>query len=67
MSSYLEVGDLVEAGALMGNMTDEQVILQVVEGNDDAVRFEATMFGVNLGFLDVEVDAGVVVGGLFHE
>lgn len=68
MAEYLSVGDIVEAGPLLGGMSEEQVILQVVEEDNAVVRFEASIFGIHLGMLEASVnDTGDIIDGGFHE
>lgn len=61
---FLGVGDVVEAGQLLGEMTKEEVILQVVSSTSGTTEFEATFFGVKLGtFHVVADDNGIPISG----
>lgn len=68
MTDYLSVGDLLEAEPLLGGISPEQVLMQVVSDDNSTIKFEVSLFGVFLGNLDVQVDAdGNVTGGGFSE
>ncbi len=49
----LKIGDLIETTGILGNVSDEQTVLQVVKVHDSAgkreVVFHATYFGVHIG------------------
>lgn len=49
----LKIGDLIETTGLLGNVSDEQTVLQVVKVHDSAgkreVVFDATYYGVHIG------------------
>jgi hypothetical protein len=56
----LQMGDQVVLGPLLKGLTVEQVLLQVVDGDDQHRLFEASYLGVSLGrwraeFGDAEV------------
>lgn len=62
----LGVGDIIEGGALLGGISDEQVLLQAVEDLGDAVKLDATFYGVHLGTMVIDVlPTGDIKGGKF--
>lgn len=56
----LQVGDLVEVGPLLGNLTEESVVAAVEFSTDDSIGFALSYFGVSLGVVVAQqVEGGV--------
>lgn len=51
MSMIVKVGDMIEAGPFMSNVSGEQITLVAVKCNEkkEIYHFDASLFGVHIG------------------